>query len=62
MNSFVNTIGSKPWDIICIYQHARITTYKKVFRIISFSDYRAHTGPLFRNLKIMTLTRSYNLV
>ena len=29
--------------------------HKKVVRIISFSDYRAHTGVLFRKLKIMTL-------
>ncbi len=29
--------------------------HKKVVRIISFSDYKAHTGPLFRKFKIMTL-------
>ena len=34
--------------------------HKKVVRIISFSDYKAHTGPLFRKLKILTLTELYH--
>ena len=34
--------------------------HKKVVRIISFSDYRAHTGPLFCKLNIMTLKELYH--
>ena len=34
--------------------------HKKIVKIISFYDYRAHTGPLFCKLNIMTLTELYH--
>ena len=35
------------------------TLQKKIMRIINFSDYTAHTAPLFRKMKIMTTTQLY---
>ena len=32
---------------------------KKIVRILSFSDYNAHTSPLFRRLNLMTLNEMY---
>ena len=32
---------------------------KKIVRILSFSDYNAHTSPLFRRLNLMTLNGMY---
>ena len=36
------------------------TLQKKILRILTFSDFNAHTRPLFRRLKIMTLSEMYN--
>ena len=35
------------------------TLQKKIMRIITFSEYTAHTAPLFRKLKIMATTQLY---
>ena len=36
------------------------TLQKKILRIITFSEYQAHSVPLFRKTKIMTISQLYN--